>query len=226
MATKSIAFDLDDTLLDTSGLLVPRASKIAFDILISNGLQLSPAECEAYRLEMIKTISHQELFLHLAKKFGNALTLAAVPEAVQAFYEPNIPMGLPLVSGAVQVLDYLHNKYNLYVVTAGFESGQKKKIHSLQIEKYFKTIFVVNSLNNERKITAFRKILEMDRIAPQDLLCIGNSLSSEIKDANELGAISCYFEFGENRGAIPAETHLKPKFHIKNLSELIAVCEL
>ena len=31
---KVIAFDLDDTLLDTSGLLAPKATRDAFDILI------------------------------------------------------------------------------------------------------------------------------------------------------------------------------------------------
>lgn len=223
MAIKSIAFDLDDTLLDTSGLLVPVASREAFNILISNGLRLSLDECEKQRLNLIKTISHKDLFMHLSEKFGNSQTIASVPLATRAFYEPDLPLSLPLLSEAETVLESLHMKYNLYIVTAGYESGQKNKIRSLQIEKYFKGIFVVNSLNNERKITAFRKILELDSLRPPDLLCIGNSLSSEIKDAKELGAISCYFEFGEDRGPIPAEPHLKPDYHIKNLAQLLSI---
>lgn len=226
MAITTIAFDLDDTLLNTSGLLVPDASLQAFNILIKNGLTLSIEDCERQRREAIKTISHKDLFLQLAKNHGTKETLASVDQAIRAFYEPQIPENLPLIPGAESLIHNLKNKYHLYIVTAGFESGQKNKIKSLKIENFFKGIFVVNSLNNERKIDAFRQILNLENIEPENLLCVGNSLSSEIKDANELGAISCYFEFGEDRGKIPTDPQFQPDYHIKEIGQLTATCKI
>lgn len=226
MAVTTIAFDLDDTLLDTSGLLVPAASQQAFSILISNGLKLSLAECEKQRLNLIKTISHKDLFRHLANNHGTEKTQLAVPLAIRAFYEPEIPEKLPLISNAESVLKTLAPKYHLYIVTAGFETGQKNKIKSLNIEKYFKKVFVVNSLNGDRKLAAFKEILKLENIQPQNLLCVGNSLSSEMKDAKELGAVSCYFEFGEERGQIPTNPALKPDYHIQQIEQLIQTCKI
>ncbi len=226
MAITTIAFDLDDTLLNTSGLLVPAASKQAFNILIEHGLKISLDECERQRREAIKTISHKDLFLHLAKTYGTKQTLAAVEKATRAFYEPQLPEHLPLIDGAESIIHELKNKYHLYIVTAGYESGQKNKIKSLKIGNLFKGIFVVNNLNNERKIDAFRQILTLENIQPENLLCIGNSLSSEIRDAKELGAVSCYFEFGEDRGKIPTDPKYRPDYHIKEIGQLTDACKI
>jgi len=226
MAITTIAFDLDDTLLNTSGLLVPAASKQAFNILIHDGLSISIDECERHRVEAIKTISHKDLFLQLAQNYGNEKTLKAVEKATRAFYEPELPEYLPLIDGAESLINDLKNKYHLYIVTAGYESGQKNKIKSLRIGPLFKDVFVVNSLNNERKIDAFRKILSLENIQPENLLCVGNSLSSEIRDAKELGAVSCYFEFGEDRGKIPTDPKFRPDYHIKEIRQLKNTCKI
>ena len=97
---KAIAIDLDDTLLDTSGLLAPRATQDAFVYLINNGLKLTLAECEAQRIELIKTISHRDAFEKLAYEYGDENTKKVVPETIRLFYEPLIPPHLPMLEGA------------------------------------------------------------------------------------------------------------------------------
>lgn len=226
MPIRSIAFDLDDTLLDTTGLLVPQASQDAFQILIDAGLRLDLKTCEEHRLALIRSISHKDVFKKLAHEHGTAATQAAVELANKAFYHPRLPEKLELLPGALANLNDLGKKYSLYLVTAGFQDAQAAKIKSLGIAHYFKKIFVVNSLNSEKKFTAFKMILNDENIKPDELLCIGNSLSSEIKDARQIGAWACYFEFGEDRGAVPKEPEFQPHFHVKTHSELIAACQL
>lgn len=223
---KAIAFDLDDTLMDTSGILVPRASAAAFAILIKAGLKLSQHECEKKRIEVIKTRSHKDVFLHLAQKFGNAETLKAVDLAIQAFYEPELPKALPLLPDALINLNYLKDKYPLYLVTAGVESAQRSKAKALGIDDYFKTIYVTNSLRKERKAEVFLEIIKNLNILPNELLCVGNSLLSEIADAQKIGAMACYFEFGEDRGLLADFGVQKPQFHIRHHKELISTCKL
>lgn len=223
---KVIAFDLDDTLLDTSGLLAPAATREAFDILIKSGLKLSLEECEKLRTEWIKEISHRDVFEKLALHHGTEQTVIAAEVATQIFYEPKLPSQLPLLEGARANLDYLKKKYSLYLVTAGTEDAQLRKAKALGVENDFKEIFVVNSLKKMRKKTAFLEIIEKNKIQPEELLCIGNSLTSEIRDAIEIKAQSCHFEFGEDRGTLADDPRYHPLFHIKHHSELIHACQL
>lgn len=226
MPIRAIAFDLDDTLMNTTGILVPAAATNAFQILIESGLSLTLAECEKKRTEYIKSISHKDTFAKLAHEFGTENTIKSLDLANKAFYEPTLPAFLPLLPGAAENIEILKNNYALYIVTAGFESAQHEKVKTLGIFNDFKKIFVVNSLNKERKIGPFREILQLEKIQPDELLCIGNSLSSEIKDAKILGAKACYFEFGEDRGAVPQTAHEKPDFHVRSHAEIISVCSL
>lgn len=223
---KVIAFDLDDTLLDTSGMLAPVATREAFDTLIKAGLKLSHEECEKLRIEWIKEISHRDVFEKLALQHGNAETRTAAEIATQLFYEPRLPEKLPLLEGARENINYLKKKYAMYLVTAGTEDAQLRKAHALGIVDDFKEIFVVNSLMKRRKKSVFLEIIEKNKIQPHELLCIGNSLTSEIHDAIEIKAVSCYFEFGEERGRLAEDPLFKPTYHIKHHSELIKACRL
>lgn len=223
---KVIAFDLDDTLLDTSGILAPAATREAFDTLIKAGLKISHDECEKLRIEWIKEISHRDVFEKLALHHGTAETAIAAEIATQLFYEPKLPDKLPLLEGARENLNYLKKKYSMYLVTAGTEDAQLRKAHALGIQNDFKEIFVVNSLMKKRKKAAFLEIIEKNKIQPGELLCIGNSLTSEIHDAIDIKAVSCYFEFGEDRGRLAEDPQFKPTYHIKHHSELIATCRL
>ena len=224
---RAIAFDLDDTLLDTSGLLVPAATQHSFKILIQHGLKLSLAECEKQRLEMIRTVSHKDVFLNLALLYGSAATQAVVPQAIAAFYEPPLPANLPLLPGARQNIDYLKkNNYLLYVVTAGADATQRGKVKALGIQDDFLKVYVIDSLHQQRKKAAFLDIIKLNAISNKELLCIGNSLTSEIYDAINIGAKSCYFEFGDERGKMSSVKSEQPDYHIYNHKDLISTCHL
>ncbi len=226
MSIKTIAFDLDDTLIDTTGILIPEASLSVFNHMKMYGLSISYSDYEHLRLKKIKEISHKDYFHYLAKNFGTDQTLNCVDKAVQLFYHPTLPKNLILLPQAHEVLKYCSEKYSLYAVTAGFFEAQIAKIKHLNIESFFKKIYVVNSLNDEKKFHAFQKIIEFENIKSQELLCVGNSLSSEIQDGKLIQAKTCYFEFGEDRGKSMHDPAYKPDYHIKNLSEFIKTCQL
>lgn len=222
---KAIAIDLDDTLLDTSGLLAPKATVEAFNHLITNGLKLTIEDCETKRIQLIKSISHRDVFEKLALEYGSAQTQKVVPETIRLFYDPAIPQTLPLMDGARQNLDYLKKKYHLFLVTAGAEKSQMSKAEALGIKQDFEKIFIIDSLSKKRKKEAFLNVVDSLKIKSTQLLCIGNSISSEIADALSIDAMACYFEFGENRGEI-SQLPRKPHYHIKHHSELITTCRL
>lgn len=226
MHVRTIAFDLDDTLLDTSAILIPSAAKRACESMLEAGLQCSLSECLQMRQELSVANSHTEIFSQIIDRFGAADPQQAMRGAIESFYNPFVPAHLPLLSGALENLERLKKNYALYLVTMGSREGQKKKIAALDIEKHFKKIFIVDSLSGNRKESAFREILNEEGHAADGLLCVGNRLSSEIRDGKRAGAKTCYFAYGEHVGEKPQFPEDHPDYTIYHHRELIPQCGL
>lgn len=226
MHVRTIAFDLDDTLLDTSAILIPSAAKRACESMISAGLHCTLGECLQMRQELSVMHSHTQIFSSIITRFGATHPDKAIQGAIDAFYNPFVPAHLPLLSGALENLERLKKNYNLYLVTMGSLEGQKKKIAALDIEKHFKKIFIVDSLSGNRKESAFKEILREEAHAPEELLSVGNRLSSEIRDGKKVGAQTCYFAYGEHVGEKPQIPEDHPDYTIYHHRELIPQCGL
>ncbi len=247
---KAIAIDLDDTLIDTSGLLVPAAAKRACELMISKGLLCSLEECVALRAQYAANLSHRELFKKIAQKILNEKSLSPKPSLIdkssleaqasssdpdllgelgaQAFYgHKEIPLPLPLLDGARLVLEQLKNKkISLFLVTAGRVETQQLKIKNAQISVFFKKIFIVDKFKNESKQDCFKKILQTEKLQPIELLSLGNRLREEIRLAKQIGATTCHFAYGEHLGETKEIAADEPDFVIQEWSALLKTCQI
>jgi len=227
MLFKAIAIDLDDTLIDTSGFIVPLASRAAFDAMTKWGLQDNFLAFEQFRKIGALSMSHQMIFRKIAENMGPKENLDSSAQAgIQAFYHPPLPDSLPLLPGAVENLEILKKKYPLFLVTSGAPEAQKEKLQKSGLQNYFTELFFMNSFTKERKKIAFEKIIAQLKIQPHELLSFGNRLSQEIRDAKQLGARTCYFKYGEHLGEQPQDQFEIPDFSIDHQNELIPTCQL
>ena len=225
-AYKVLVFDLDDTLLDTSGLIIPQAVENSCKAMLDRGLQCSMPECLEMRANLAKGMSHTKIFAEIADRYGCKDRDGAVQAAIHEFYNPAVPAHLPLLPGAMENLEALKSKYSLYLVTAGTNEAQEKKVAAIGVAHYFKKVFILESVSGAKKDQAFREILELEKIHPKELLSIGNRLSSEIRHAKLCGCDTCYFAFGEHVGEVPEVPEDNPDFTIHFHHELIAACNL
>ncbi len=223
---KSIAFDLDDTLLDTSGLLVPQASRRACEAMLAAGLRCTLEECLKAREELATRMSHTEIFTQIANRFGTNQNGKAIHDALEAFYNPEVPTELPLLPGVHENLATLKQSYRIFLVTVGVPATQEKKIKALQIAHFFDGIYILNGFIGEKKDDAFRDILRRQKHEPKHLLSVGNRLSSEIRDGKKVGADTCYFAYGEHVGEKPLYPEDYPDYTITEHKDLIATCGL
>jgi putative hydrolase of the HAD superfamily len=224
---KSIAIDLDDTLIDTTGLLLPQACTKACSSMLNAGLQVSLEECLHLRAKFAANLSHREVFLKIAEHAGhtNAQELGAIGTAT--FYNvTEIPLPLPLMPMAIDVLKQLSLKYNCYLVTSGSPEAQKNKIEAAKISSFFVDCFIVDKIKNESKTLAFNKILSHTKIQASELLSIGNRLREEIRLAKRLGAYTCYFQYGEHVGETAELKEDHPDYTVSHWSEVIETCKL
>ena len=223
---KCIAFDLDDTLIDTSGLLVPEASRQACEAMKNLGLKCSLEECLQWREKLAKEMSHKEIFLEIAHKYNSGDIHPIATAGVQNFYNPEIPAKLPLLEGGKSSLEYLSKKYTLFLVTSGSPETQMRKVKAAGIESYFKKIYTLDGFKGEKKRLAFQDILENEPIKSSQLLSVGNRLYEEIRQAKQLGATTCYFKYGEHVGEVPQVKEDYPDYTALSHEEFLKVCPL
>ncbi len=227
---KCIALDLDDTLLDTSGLLLPMAARKACDTMLALGLQCTTEVCLEWRAKLAKEMSHREIFLEIAKRFGSSSgadqILPMAKAGIESFYNPDIPKNLSLLPLALENLKILAKNYKLFLVTSGAPITQNKKIDAAGIRHFFKQVYTLDAFKSEKKKTAFENIIATEKIEAIELMSIGNRLFEEIRQAKQLGARTCYFKYGEHVGEIPQLPEDHADHTVLSHQELISVCQL
>ena len=94
---KAIAFDLDDTLIDTSLILVPLASLAAYNAMVAHGLNIDFATFDQERKIGALSMKHQIIFKVIAEKFCKNSIEEMSAAGSEAFYNSPIPDKLPIL---------------------------------------------------------------------------------------------------------------------------------
>ncbi len=89
----------------------------------------------------------------------------------------------PINPYAERTLGELSSKFELILITKGEGYEQERKIERSGLAGYFKAIEVV-SYKTE---ATYRKVLEKNRIAPENFLMVGNSLKSDVLPVLNIG---------------------------------------
>ncbi len=230
---KAIAFDVDDTLLNTSEILIPFAIQKIYKVLLEHGLKVTFEEFNRQRLSFVAHASHREFFKHFVDgyPFTSEITVSKndlVTTLIQHFYEPEIPMNVKLIEGSSENLNKLILKYKIYVVTSGVAKTQVQKIEALKLSQWIpkKNHLIIDGSRFRTKKQAFQMILEKENLLPSELLSVGNRLSQEIRMAKELGAQTCYFKFGEHANDIPKDHFEQADYTITHHKDFIPTCQL
>lgn len=116
------------------------------------------------------------------------------------------------------VLDYLKDKYNLHVITNGFNESQYAKLTASGLQNYFELVVTSESSGYrkpDKKI--FQYALEILKATPSECLMIGDNPDSDILGAQNAAIDQVYYN-PANR-----ETSLSPTHTIHCLSELKAI---
>lgn len=96
---------------------------------------------------------------------------------------------LKLNAGALGALTELALRFRLILFTAGDVAIQRQKVQSLGLRRYFDRIVVVPVKTTDE----FRKLLKCERVAPERVIMVGNSLRSDIRPALEAGIMAVLY---------------------------------
>jgi putative hydrolase of the HAD superfamily len=114
-----------------------------------------------------------------------------------------------------ELLEYLHPKYILHIITNGFHEAQQIKLDATGIRKYFKHVFISEHTGFRKPdVNIFYYCQEAAKAKTEECLMIGDGLEVDIIGARNAGWDTVYFN--------PAKLEHTEKvtFEIANLSEL------
>lgn len=144
---------------------------------------------------------------------GNAVLAKAFSEDFFAV----IPTKSRLMPHAREVLEYLAPKYNLYILSNGFQELQCHKMRSAEIDRYFKKIVLSDDIG---VLKPWPEIFHFAMSATQselrESLMIGDSWDNDITGARGVGMHQVYYNVTGR-----AEFPFKPTYQITDLKELL-----
>lgn len=223
---QTLIFDLDDTLIPTSEVLIPRAVRHVFEILAKQGLEWDFETFEAYRRKHMARSSHREIIKNIITENSLSLKSHILESCLKAFYQIELPAQLPLLPGAKENLQTLQPKYNLFLLTGGNPQTQREKLQRAQLTHFFEEISIVDTSQPETKKQSLETWIEKKLLIPERTLSIGNRLKDEIQLSKSLGLKTCWIKFGEHADEVPENERERADYEIYTHAELIEKCRL
>ena len=223
MNYKHLLFDLDGTLFDYD-----KAESDALEnTFIQFGFRYKTEFLAIYR-ELNKLIwqdfengkiTQKELKTKRFEQLAESLSLTFDSFKFSDTYLLNLSKGIDLISGAEKLLKTLFGKSKLYLITNGLTIVQRPRIKNSTIGKFFNGFIIseeVGFAKPQKEIfdLAFDMMGSPDK---NEVLIIGDSLSSDITGGINYGIDTCWF----NPNSKDLENNHNPTYEIKQLIELL-----
>ena len=180
---KYLLFDLDDTLLNFQ-----QAQELAFKKLLED-------ERIEYSYKLFE--QYEEINKALWRRFEKgelANTEVTSQRFIQFFELFNKSVdGNQLFEGIVDMLDRLRKTHKLYVASNGIGVTQHTRLKNNDLNKYFEKIFISEELGSKKPDREFfeKIFVEVGVENKGEVLMIGDTLTSDILGANNIGIDSC-----------------------------------
>ncbi len=120
---------------------------------------------------------------------------------------------------AYEIIKDLKTKVKQYAVTNGTYIAQSRKLVNSGLDKLFDGVFISDKIGAEKPTVEFFKYVfgNIEKVEKNEILIIGDSLTSDIKGANNADIPCCYYTQGKE---FENTTDLRIDYIIKNLNEI------
>ncbi len=227
MQYKNIFFDLDDTLWafsfnarDTFEEMYRkyeydryfRSFEHFYELYEKRNIELWAEYADG---KVTKEELNRQRFLYPLEAVGEGD--AALAKAFSDDFFAVIPTKSRLMPHALEVLEYLAPKYNLYILSNGFQELQCHKMRSAGIDHYFKKVVLSDDIG---VLKPWPEIFHFAMSATQselrESLMVGDSWENDIMGAQGVGMHQVFYNV-TGRTEFP----FKPTYQITDLKELL-----
>ena len=216
MTLKAVFFDLDDTLLETTGTQALRAERVALRLQ----RELPALACGAFIERAIAKDPATGWALGVAALIEEAglRDTEAGKEALKLWFFQGCEDLVRCFPGAEQVLRELTKDYLLGVITNGQERRQRAKFESLGIHELFR-VFLTSERAGAEKPSAeiFLIALKEAGVTAAEAAFVGDRLDVDVFGARQAGMTAIWLD---HQGRCPAGVGPEPDARILGFAEL------
>jgi len=201
---RHVFFDLDHTLWDfdkNSGLTFEKIFKLnGLEVELSTFLEVyEPINLNYWKLYREEKVTKSALRYGRLKDAFNAVNVDVEDDMINHLsvaYIDYLTTFNHLFEGALDILNYLRDKYELHIITNGFDEAQERKMHNSNIRNYFKTITNSEMVGVKKpNPRIFNFALDSANANPDESVMIGDSLEADIEGAHNIGMETIYFDY-------------------------------
>lgn len=220
-----LLFDADDTLLDFK-----KSEEISFKIVLEkNGISgdikkyyhsYMQINDDLWDRHALGLISKDFLKVERFKKLLEENHLEGNAHQMGEDYLHTLPDQVFLLEGTLDLLENLHKKIPLIMVTNGIGVVQHKRLDNIGLKPFFDHIIVSEECGftkPDKRIFQYTFDLLNIPHHSTNVLMVGDKLETDILGAQNMGIDSCWL----NSNQVANTTSIVPTYEIKNIIELL-----
>lgn len=203
-----VFFDLDHTLWDFD-----KNSALTFDVILKeekvevNLVEFldayMPINQNYWKLYQNDQISKEALRTGRLKDCFEVMKLKVSPHIIENLsnkYIQFLPNFNHLLEDTMEVLEYLSPKYQLHIITNGFDEIQQNKLINSRIAPFFTTVTTSEEAGAKKPhFQIFQKAMEKSNALPQKSIMIGDNFEADVMGAKNAGMYSLFFDYYKKR---------------------------
>lgn len=199
-----IYFDLDHTLWDfdkNSALAFEQMfTKRKLPLKIEDFLEVYvPVNYKYWELYRENLVSKEDLRFGRLKDSFDLLKIEASAQTINELsveYIEYLPVNNHLLEGSLEILNYLKPKYELHIITNGFEEVQHKKLTNSGISEFFRSVTTSEEAGVKKPhAQIFETALKKTGAQANRSLMIGDNLEADVRGARDFGMSTIYFDY-------------------------------
>lgn len=222
-----VFFDLDHTLWDfekNSALTFAKILKdnhvpVDYSRFVENYVPINHEYWELFREEKI---TKEELRYGRLQKTFESLGVAVEQSLIEILAEEYLavlPKNNHLFQGAFEILEYLQSKYNLHIITNGFQEVQNHKIKNSNLTPFFKTITNSESAGVKKPNPGiFEFALQQANTTKEQSVMIGDCIDADVKGALNFGMDAILFS---QNNTLTIDENIKKIHHLLDLKSYL-----
>lgn len=225
-----LLFDADDTLLDfkksedISFQLVLKKNGIVEDIKILHE-KYKEINNRLWSQQALGLVTKDFLKVERFRKLLDDHNLNADPIQLAEDYLETLPTQVFLIEGALELLQSLHGKIPLVIVTNGIGDVQHKRLSNSGLKPFVELMVVSEECGYskpDKRIFEYTFDLMNKIYATSNVLMIGDKLETDILGAQNFEIDSCWFNPDKSNNA----TSISPTYEIQNIIEVFNILKV
>lgn len=225
-----VFFDLDHTLWDTDLNSEESLSELFIELDLANkGVESFEKFLTIYKkhnqhlwgLYAENKIGKESLRLHrfqITLRDFNIDDIKLAEEIADEFIL-RTPHKKKLIPGTIPLLQHLHNRYHLAIITNGFKESQHNKLLASEIGSYFDKVYISEEVGCHKPDPAIfhHAVKESKAKSNENCVMVGDTFDTDVAGAISAGLHAVHYSPHQT------EKHQEPVITIKHLDELKGV---